>query len=397
MSSAAAYAGGVPRFLDELVDRFDDTVFTLPEREERIRIDDRRRAYDVVVGPRGVRLDEPHGRYAALLKADVATWSRLLRDVRGGMDAWLTGKLQTRGSIHLATGFMAATAGSREPGRLKVLTVKTSVGRIALMDAGSGPPVILLHGLGATKAEFLPTVRALAAQHRCIAVDLPGFGDSAKPIGAPYDAAHFARAAVAVLDALEITCAHVIGHSMGGRAALEVGLRAPDRVGALALMMPSMAWRRPRPWAPWLRLVRPELGLLQMAPRAAVEAVVRRLVPGSTDGWLATGVDEFLRAYLDPRGRAAFYAAARNIYLEAPEGQNGFWTRLPKLGRPALFMWGAHDRLVPLAFERHVRAALPQAEHVVVDTGHVPQLERPAQTHAILAAWLARHRLRRAA
>ena len=183
--------------------------------------------------------------------------------------------------------------------------------------------MLLLHGLGATKASFLPTVAALAGEHRVIAIDLPGFGDSAMPVGAAYDPPFFARAAAAALDALEIERAHVVGNSMGGRVALELGFEHPDRTGQLALLAPSLAWLRERRWAPLLKAVRPELGLLQPAPRVIVDRIARAMVPGGNDGWSAVGVDEFLRGYLTPRGRAAFYAAARNIYLEDPDT---FWT-----------------------------------------------------------------------
>ncbi len=131
--------------------------------------------------------------------------------------------------------------------------------------------------------------------------------------------------------------------------------------------------------------MRPELGLLQFAPRGTVEAVVRRLIPGGDSGWAAAGVDEFLRAYHTPRGRVAFYAAARNIYLEEPEGEKGFWPRLRTLQVPALFVWGRQDRLVPIAFARHVSEAVPHARHLELDCGHVPQLERPRETHAAIA------------
>jgi len=178
------------------------------------------------------------------------------------------------------------------------------------------------------------------------------------------------------MDALDIDRAHLVGNNMGGRVALEVGLREPGRVGRLARLAPSLAWKRRRHWAPALRLLRPELGLLQPAPRPVVEGLVRRLVPGGESGWAAAGVDEFLRSYLTPRGRAAFYAAARNIYLEEPSGPNGFWTRLPRLSPPALFVWGRNDRIVPPAFARHVEEVLPDARHVELDCGHVPQLER---------------------
>jgi pimeloyl-ACP methyl ester carboxylesterase len=380
-----------PRYLTDLVDRFDESCFMLPRREQRVRVECGSDPHDVVVGPRGVRVEAARGRGEATLAADPATWTRIASDLRGGMEAYSRRRLHVRGNLHLAVGLLAATSGSREPGRLRVQIVRTSMGEMALQQSGSGEPVLMLHGLGGTKASFLPTMNALSDHYRCIAVDLPGFGDSTKPIGAPYHAPYFARAAGAVLDALDIPRAHILGHSMGGRAALEMGIRHEERTAALVLLMPSMAWRRSRQWAPWLRFVRPELGLLQLAPRPAVEAVVHRLLPGAADGWMAAGIDEFLRAYLDPRGRAAFYAAARSIYLEQPEGEHGFWTKLAGLRRPALFVWGSNDRLVPLAFERHVREVLPHADHVVVRSGHVPQFERPAQTHGVVLDFLSHH------
>ena len=384
--------------LEELVDRFDEGCFTLPAHTQRLRVVSGSTERDVVLGRHsGVHVEPARGHADATLSADRATWTRIARELRGGMGAYRSGKLRVRGNLHLAVGFLAATGGSREPGRLRVLMVRTSMGEMAVQEAGRGDPVLMLHGLGGTKASFLPTIEALAPQHRCIAVDLPGFGDSSKPIGAPYHAPYFARAACAILDALDIDRAHVIGHSMGGRAALDVGLRHRDRVQALALLMPAVAWRRARPWAPWLRWVRPELGLLQVAPRPVVEAVVQRMVPGAGDGWMAAGIDEFLRAYLDPRGRAAFYAAARSIYLDPPEGDHGFWTKLANLQPPALFVWGERDQLVPQAFARHVSEVLPGAEQAVVDSGHVPQFERPEQTHRLLREFLARHRPQRRA
>jgi pimeloyl-ACP methyl ester carboxylesterase len=129
--------------------------------------------------------------------------------------------------------------------------------------------------------------------------------------------------------------------------------------------------------------------VIQPAPRQLVEAIVKRVIPGSDEQWTAAGIDEFLRSYLTPSGRAAFYAAARNIYLEEPRGQNGFWTRLPSLSIDSLFVWGRNDQLVPLGFEHHVRDALPSARHLELDCGHVPQLERPRETHDAIERFLA--------
>src|SRR5690349_5712752 len=387
---------GAPEVLRTLADRFDATAFDAPRGTARLRlrvIDES--DWDATVEHGLMRLAPANGeRPDARRAADPARWRRIAEDVRGGMEPFSRGKLKIRDDLHLGVGFLAATSGMREPERLELGRVRTEVGEIALLQAGSGDPVLLLHGLGATKASFLPTVAALAGDFRVYAIDLPGFGDSVMPVGAPYDAAYFARAAAATLDALGVERAHVVGNSMGGRVALELGFEHPARTGRLALLAPSLAWLRERRWATLLRAVRPELGLLQPAPRLIVDRIARSLVPGGSDGWSAVGVDEFLRGYVTPRGRAAFYAAARNIYLEKPET---FWTRLRELQGEALFVWGRQDRLVPIGFARHVREALPAAEHLELECGHVPQLEASRATHAAVRDFLARAPLRAAA
>lgn len=378
-----------PASLVRLIDRFDAEVFDAPEGRARIRVAvTGAGVWDAVLEETTLRLVAPEGEPDALLTADAGTWGRIAQDVRGGMAAFQTGGLSVRRNLHLGVGFLAATSGVRGPGRLRFARAATPLGDLSYLEAGLGEPVLLVHGLGATKASFLPTVAALAGSHRVIALDLPGFGDSAKPLGAAYDPRFFARAVVGLLDAVGIERAHLVGNSLGGRVAIETALRSRSRVESLTLLAPSLAWRRDRPWARYLRLIRPELGVIQPAPRPVVERIVRRLVPGASQGWVAAGVDEFLRAYLQARGRAAFYAAARHVYLEDPDGDAGFWTRLRRLDVATLFVWGRRDTLVPIGFARHVREALPGALHLELDCGHVPQLERPRQTHDALLAFL---------
>jgi pimeloyl-ACP methyl ester carboxylesterase len=385
-------ANAAPRPLVELVDRYDPSVFHPGRGTARLRLEGAGpRSADVLLDAGSARLipSEPDQRADAVLSADPATWKRIAGDLRGGMSAFRSGRLRVRRNLHLGVGFLAATAGATEPGRLRFRRVRTARGAVSMMEAGAGPPVLLLHGLGATKASLLPTLAALAPSHHAIAVDLPGFGDSDKPVRARYDPPFFAAAMTALLDTLELARADVVGNSLGGRVAIELGLRDAGRVGRLALLAPSLAWLRDRPWAAPLRWVPPQLGLLQPTPRALVETIMRRLVPGAEQEWAAVGIDEFLRAYLDPRGRAAFYAAARNIYLEEPYGPEGFWTRLPELRSDSLFVWGRRDGLVPIRFARHVRRVLPAARHLELDCGHVPQLERPRETHDALLGFLA--------
>ena len=383
-----------PPVLGQLLDRFDASAWDVPGRRARLRLAvDGEGDWDFVVNDGRLRL-EPADRARrpdARLCADAATWTRVARDLRGGMNAFRHGKLEIRDDLHLGVGFLAATAGTDDPARLEMARVRTRIGNIAVARAGDPDafPVVLLHGLGGTKASFLPTVAALAEEYRLLAIDLPGFGDSVKPVAAAYDPRFFAHTVRGFLDACGIERAHLIGNSMGGRVAFEVGFRYPERVERIVGLAPALAWLRGRPWTPLVKALRPELGLIQLAPRGVIEEAVRRFVPGGRDGWSAVGVDEFLRAYLTPRGRAAFYASLRNIYLDEPEGDEGFWTRLRALQHDTLFVWGRQDRLVPLGFARHVREALPSAVHVELDCGHVPQLEAPRQTHEAIRRFLA--------
>jgi pimeloyl-ACP methyl ester carboxylesterase len=388
----AAKALHPPGVLRELLERFDPHVIDVPGGSARIRlVVTDGEAWDVLVRGPHAWLEPPADGVApdAVLSADAATWQRVAHDLRGGMDAFRRRRLHVRSNLHLGVGLLAATSGITEPGRLRFESLHTPVGRLSTMQAGDGPPVVAIHGLGGTKASFLPTIAALADSYRVIAVDLPGSGDSDKPIAAPYDARWFAAAVTGVLDALGLERSHLIGNSMGGRVAIEVGLTAPERAERIVLLSPALAWLRDRRWAPVVRALRPELGLIQLAPRPVVEGVVRRLIPGAGDGWAAAGVDEFLRSYLSPRGRAAFYAAARNIYLDEPHGDDGFWTRLAELSPDAMFVWGRQDGLVPISFMKHVERALPAARHVELDCGHVPQLERPRETHAAMRDFFA--------
>jgi pimeloyl-ACP methyl ester carboxylesterase len=377
--------------LATLIDRFDASVIEVPREGARIRLivtgDGQ---WDALIRDGRARLDVADVDAApdASLAADASTWERIATDVRGGMDAFHAGRLVIRHNLHLGVGMLAATSGATAPGRLRFRTVDAASGRLSVLTAGSGEPVVLVHGLGATKGSFLPTVAALAASFHVIALDLPGFGDSYKPLTAAFDPPFFARAVIELLDALALPRAHVVGNSLGGRIALELGLRHAERVGRLVLLAPSLAWKRERPWAPLVRVLRPELGLVQVTPRWAVEAIVHRILPVAANNWVQAGVDEFLRSYLTPRGRVAFYAAARQIYLEEPHGAQGFWTRLAALRPECLFVWGRADWLVPIAFATHVREVLPTARHLELACGHVPQLERPTETHAAIVAFM---------
>jgi pimeloyl-ACP methyl ester carboxylesterase len=92
----------------------------------------------------------------------------------------------------------------------------------------------------------------------------------------------------------------------------------------------------------------------------------------------------------------AFFAALRNIYLDEPEGERGFWTRLAQMDTPAFFVYGQCDVLISHHFAKKVRRTLPSAEIAVwSDCGHVPQIEFPNRTADALIGFLDRIAARR--
>jgi pimeloyl-ACP methyl ester carboxylesterase len=314
-----------------------------------------------------------------------------------GVDAFLAGDLTVRGDLALALQLDGLFTGdaAREVTHPRAFNIDAMGIRTSYLEAGpaDAPPVLLLHGLGATNASLLPVLADLAVDHRVLAPDLPGFGASAAP-SSPYNPAWFAAWVEAFQAATHSRGAVVIGNSLGGRIALEAGLTHPKSVRGLVLLTPSPAFIRLRQWLPLVRLSAPELARLPM-PQLSHWMVVEgiRVMFSDPDrlpkAWYDAAADEARRVLRKPAHRVAFFSCARQIYLEDAYGKHGFWQRLPGLVPPALFIWGDRDRLVPSSFARHVAAALPDAGQIVLeDCGHVPQFEHPAETMSMVRGFL---------
>jgi pimeloyl-ACP methyl ester carboxylesterase len=342
-----------------------------------------------------VRKGTSHCRPDVVIGTDSETWTELREGRLSGVQAFHERRLYARGDLDLAVGFEGRfRLPNGRPPLLRIHDVPLPGRTVSILTMGSGPDVLLLHGLGGAKSSFFETAAALAgAGHRVHALDFPGFGGSSKPLAAPYSARWFAETVVEVMDALCIERADLVGNSMGGRVAIEVGLRAPERVRGLALLCPAVAFVK-RGFHPLVRVLRPELGLLPHAiPRSAVAAQFWSMFadPDAIDPAMADiVVDEFQRIYANAGARYAFLSAARNLYLDAPFGRDGFYERLSGLQAPALFVWGSNDRLIPAGFKRVVGESLPSARHVVLEgCGHVPQVERADEVNALLRRFFA--------
>jgi pimeloyl-ACP methyl ester carboxylesterase/putative sterol carrier protein len=344
----------------------------------------------------GSRMDLVPGRsaaYSALIRADTATLAAMLAGEESGVDAFLDGRLSMRGNLALGLKLDGVDAPERPIRFSRARTVDAGGIETFYLEAGQGPPVVLLHGLGATNASMLPTLSALAADHRVLAPDLPGFGDSAKPT-VEYGPPFFATWLQEFLDAVGVGSAILVGNSMGGRIAIETALVAPARVERLVLFAPSLAFKRFREATPVVRLLSAQVGALPlMIPRSIVMASLRIMFARPErlrDAWYDGAADEFARVFATSRGRTALFSATQQIYCEEAHGESGFWDRIGAVRCPALFLWGDCDQLVPARFARHVTEALPHARSMILDDcGHVPQFEHAAKTHRLVREFLA--------
>lgn len=336
----------------------------------------------------------------ARLSTDASTWLDLVEGRVDGIAAFLAGRLAIEGDLALAarfeTLFRPAPGATRVP-RTRRTTVKGV--EIESIVAGTGTPVLLLHGLGASKVSFLPTLDGLADdRYEVHALDLPGFGKSSKPLpaGRRYTMPWMADVVHGYLIANRIRSAHVVGNSMGGRIATELALRHPGSVRSVVGLGSAVAFDEYRRIAPFLRVSRPQyLAALPVAPkRGWVEAGIRGMfhdpsrVPAANH---RAAADDVIRSFREPGYRMALASCARNLGMERGEGRSSYWTRLGTCGVPSYWIFGRHDRLVRHRYADRVRESLPSARvEMWDDCGHVPQFEHPERTNQRIASWLGR-------
>ncbi len=330
------------------------------------------------------------------ITADPATLLDVVEGRTSGVAAFLDGRLRVDGDLSLSLRLDGLFTGDTDRPVRFPRSAMVGAGNVQTFHLEAGPAggraIVMLHGLGATNASLLPSIWDLAQDHHVLAPDLPGHGATAAPRGR-YDAAFFARWLASYLDAVGLERAVLLGNSLGGRIALEAALLEPQRVEGIVLLSPAVAFRKLRQFVPVVRYARPELAALPLPMTRGMARTGLRRMFSQPDRLTAQSYDaaagEFVRVYKRPAYRVAFFSSLRSIYLDDPFGDEGFWRRLPMLAPPALFVWGARDRLVPPGFARHVAEALPHATSVVLpDCGHVPQFELPERTHALVREFL---------
>jgi len=261
---------------------------------------------------------------------------------------------------------------------------------------GSGPPLLLIHGIGDSSETWLPVIPELARRHTVIAPDLLGHGESAKP-RADYAVAAYACGMRDLLSVLDVDQVTVVGHSLGGGIAMQFAYQFPDRCERLVLVGSGGIGQEVHPL---LRLAAaPGAGLgLSMAASAPVRAAMRLAAPAlrtaATGMRLGPDFEYVLARYHGLRSRTARQAFLRT--LRAGVDMRGqVITMLDRCylaaALPTLIIWGRGDRVIPLRHARIAHEALPDSRLEVFDrSGHFPHRDEPGRFVAVVEDFLDR-------
>jgi pimeloyl-ACP methyl ester carboxylesterase len=255
------------------------------------------------------------------------------------------------------------------------------------VELGSGPPLLLVHGLSGSWQNWLETIPYFARTHRVLALDLPGFGESPMP-REPISIKGYGRTLDAFCDAVDIETAAVVGNSMGGFVAAEMAIRHPHRVEKLVLVSAAGITIEHQRNERVLSLMRRfEFALTWAATHPKPEFMLRRR---------ARRAMRFVFAHPQQIPGALLVEQARGGgkpgFIDALDALTSYplRDRLGEIAVPTLIVWGDSDRLVPTSDADVFEELISHTRKLVYeDTGHVPQLERPARFNRDLEAFLA--------
>jgi pimeloyl-ACP methyl ester carboxylesterase len=264
--------------------------------------------------------------------------------------------------------------------------------RVAYRLAGEGPPIVLIHGITSSSANWRRVAPLLARHHTVIAPDLIGHGQSAKPRG-DYSMGAFASGIRDLVVALGIGPATVVGHSLGGGVAMQFSYQFPERTDRLALVSSGGLGREVHPLLRAATLPGSELLLPLLSAggiRAGSVAIGRALRRVGIK--LGTDTVEIARGHVslhDAESREAFVQALRASI--DPGGQRVSATDRLYLAAqlPLLIVWGRCDRVIPVEHGEHAHELVPGSRlHVFDRAGHFPHLDEPREFVKLLERWI---------
>ena len=263
---------------------------------------------------------------------------------------------------------------------------------LSYVDVGApmdGSPILFVHGLMCSSRTWTAQVDRLTDRRRVIAPDLYGHGESAKPPG-DYSLSAHAASLRDLFDALDISSATVVGHSLGGGIALQLAYLFPDRVDALVLVSSGGLGRELNPLLraatlPGSELVLPVIasgwlhGIGDTALWCWSKVGLPPISPGSDEAWRG------LSSLADGDTRRAFLATSRSV-IDVGGQTVSARSRLSGIAsRPSMLVWGERDRIVPAAHVEAARQELPATRvEMFARSGHFPHLDEPDRFARVL-------------
>jgi abhydrolase domain-containing protein 6 len=259
-----------------------------------------------------------------------------------------------------------------------------NVGDLSIHYYQGGPPdaptILMLHGFGANKDNWLRFARHFTDRYQVIAIDLPGFGDSSKP-AASYDVGSQVERVAAFVQALGIERLHIIGNSMGGHISALYAARYPEQVLSVALLANA--------------------GITAPQKSQLIEILER----GEANPLVVSAPQDFDRLmefvfveppYLPAKVKehmantgVASSALNRQIFDHLINRYIPLEPELAKIQAPTLVLWGEQDRALHVSSVEVMRPLLRKPTVVVMeDCGHLPMIERPAKTAMHYQAFL---------
>ena len=263
--------------------------------------------------------------------------------------------------------------------------------RTRYWSVGSGGvPLILLHGLGGTIADWSETLPALSQHRRVIAVDLLGSGGTDKPVGCTYAPEVMRDHILGILDALSLDTVDIDGWSLGGRIALDIASAAPQRVRRLVLTAP--AGIGPDTLLDFDASLPALLGQAITRPSVSGVRIIGNAIHSGNGRRMMAFAARRLALAADAASRRAFLGQMRSIvggrgFLPGP--RHDLLARLPSIQTPTLAVWGRNDTFSPFAHAAILCDLMPRCSlHVIESCGHAPQIEWPDIYNAAVAGFL---------
>jgi pimeloyl-ACP methyl ester carboxylesterase len=264
--------------------------------------------------------------------------------------------------------------------------------RVVYRREGEGPVIVLIHGIVSSSATWDPVIPLLAREHTVIAPDLLGHGCSAKPRG-DYSLGAYASGVRDLLAALGHDRVTLVGHSLGGGVAMQFAYQFPERVERLALVASGGLGREVSILIRSAALPGAELVLPMLATswlRDAGGWVGRRLAAvGLRPGHDLAGIAEGFGSLADWDARRAFVHTVRSIVDEGGQRVDARDRLYLAADLPLLLLWGARDRIIPVAHGRAAHEFVPDSRlEVFAAAGHFPHRDEPVRFAATIANWM---------